>query len=121
MTALATLDGIARSIKEVVGVQIARQSSLGDPTTSLNGRMKLPVSVDADDHVAVLVRLGLGGEHVGQTGYGEWGPIPTQRLDQRRGRSPAGIVYRRGLPSHRAATNAYPAESWSFNSQRMNG
>ena len=40
MTALATLDGIARSIKEVVGVQIARQSSLGDPTTSLNGRMK---------------------------------------------------------------------------------
>jgi hypothetical protein len=59
----------------------------------------LAVSVDADDHVAALVRLGLGGEHVGQADYGECGPMPTERLDQRRGRSPAVLAGRDRLPS----------------------
>jgi len=31
------------------------------------------------------------------------------------------LAHRRGLPSHKAAINAYPVESWSFNSHLING
>ena len=65
----------------------------------------LAVSADGDDRVAVLIRLGLGGERVGQADYRERDLMPTgseERPDQRGG-GPLSVVADQDRLSSRVA------------------